>query len=287
MELALIALVGLVVGSFLNVVILRHMVERDVTGRSGCMTCGHTLQWFELIPVVSYLLQRGRCRACATPLSLQYPLVECATACVFLAVAVWGVPYGAHESVVEIVLYGATLTTHLAVWATLIVIFVYDLRTTYIPDIFSYTLASCAFVVYVLQYVATHTPHSLASTVSNPTELLIWFLAGPLLYAPFWALWKYSEGKWIGLGDGKLAWGMGWFLGLMGGASAIMFGVWIGAVVAIGVMGVQRARLFHCTIRNKAEQHLTLQSEIPFGPFLIIGTAIVYFTGATFVTLFL
>jgi prepilin signal peptidase PulO-like enzyme (type II secretory pathway) len=79
---------------------------------------------------------------------------------------------------------------------------------------------------------------------------------------------------------------MGWFLGLMGGASAIMFGVWIGAIVAIGIMGVQRLRVFHSQTKN-AEQNLTLQSEIPFGPFLIIGTAIVYFTGTTFVTLFL
>ena len=73
----------------------------------------------------------------------------------------------------------------------------------------------------------------------------------------------------MGLGDGKLALGIGWFLGIAGGISAVLLSFWIGAVVAVGVMGYQR--LFQ---RGK---RLTMKSEIPFGPFLILGLVIVFF----------
>ena len=85
MLVIMITILGLLVGSFLNVVILRlHAKKQFVKGRSECPNCKHKLVWAELIPVFSWLAQRGKCRNCKKPISVQYPLVEVATAVLFV-----------------------------------------------------------------------------------------------------------------------------------------------------------------------------------------------------------
>ena len=101
-------------------------------------------------------------------------------------------------------------------------------------------------------------------------------LAGPMLFFPFWALWFVSQGRWMGLGDGKLALGIGWFLGATLGGSAIMLAFWIGAAWALLHMAYQRLAAGFSGVK------LSMNSEIPFGPFLILGTIVVYFTGVNF-----
>ncbi|MFA4853534.1 MAG: prepilin peptidase, partial [Bacteroidales bacterium] len=79
-----IFLLGTIVGSFLNVVIFRFNTGRTITtGRSICMNCNRDLRWYELIPVLSFLIQSGKCRRCASKISHQYPLVEIVTGLVF------------------------------------------------------------------------------------------------------------------------------------------------------------------------------------------------------------
>jgi Bacterial Peptidase A24 N-terminal domain len=78
---------GLIVGSFFNVVIIRG--TGALIGRSACMSCGKTLAWYDMVPVVSWFLLRGRCRTCGSALSIQYPLVEGATAILFALVGLW------------------------------------------------------------------------------------------------------------------------------------------------------------------------------------------------------
>ena len=85
-------ILGLIIGSFLNVIILRMNTGRGIGGRSQCFSCNKTLAWYELIPVVSYIIQRGKCRSCRTRISLQYPLVELVTGIAFAGVA-WQVPF--------------------------------------------------------------------------------------------------------------------------------------------------------------------------------------------------
>jgi prepilin signal peptidase PulO-like enzyme (type II secretory pathway) len=97
------------------------------------------------------------------------------------------------------------------------------------------------------------------------------YLAPIIFYLPFYLLWKISNGTWIGLGDGKLVFGFGGFLGLVHGASAIILGFWVGAVIAIFIMLIDRLR--------KSDSNITMKTEIPFGPFLIAGFLIVYFLG--------
>ena len=81
-------ILGLCVGSFLNVVILRGGMEAS-RGRSACMSCAKTLAWYDMVPVASWVFLRGRCRACGSAISIQYPIVEAATAILFALYGWW------------------------------------------------------------------------------------------------------------------------------------------------------------------------------------------------------
>ncbi len=245
--------IGLAVGSFLNVVVLRHENDEKITGRSHCMSCGRQLTWKELFPLFSYLLQNGKCKWCGTKISLQYPLVEFTTSIVFVLVY-YQVLHGEVVTFFNIEI----LVLHLIIWSLFIVITVYDFHTKLIPDEFSYTLAFTAFITLFISDAGFINPG-------------IWrLLAGPILFLPFYILWKVSDGRWLGLGDGKLALGIGWFLGLSLGGTAILFSFWMGAGISLLIISWQKI-----ANKNKKDK-LTLKSEIPFGPFMVLGTSLVY-----------
>src|SRR3989344_4669887 len=119
---------GLIVGSFLNVVILRRGA-RALSGRSACMSCGRQLLWHDMVPFVSWLALRGRCRGCGSGISLQYPLVEAATAILFAAIGA-----APHLDIAHKIIF-------CIIAALLICITVYDLRHTIIPDGWAYSFA--------------------------------------------------------------------------------------------------------------------------------------------------
>lgn len=257
--LALAFILGTIIGSFLNVVIYRYNSGTSpLEGRSHCFSCGKVLQWYELVPLISFFLQKGRCSGCRVRLSWQYPVIEFLTGLIFVSIALLGKP-------IDHSLYLAV------VFSTLLVIAVYDIRHQIIPDGLALMFALLSFVWFVFQ-------------VGYPRAFdfpYVWtIIAGPMLFVPFWFLWWISSGKWIGLGDGKLALGMGWFLGATLGGSAVLLAFWIGALWALGLMGLQRV------LARYAPQYiglnLTMRSEIPFGPFLILALFIVYFTGINF-----
>lgn len=259
MEFLIISIVfifGAIIGSFLNVVIYRYNSGTSfLTGRSQCFSCGKTLSAHELIPIISFFVARGRCAGCKVRLSWQYPIVEALTGSIFVAV------FLLEKSTTETALL-------LTVFSTLLVIAVYDLRHQIIPDGLAafFAIVSIAWFFWVLP--------------GGPKEAFrfpyYWTLvAGPMLFFPFWALWFVSQGRWIGLGDGKLALGIGWFLGATLGGSAVMLAFWIGAAYALMIMGLQK-------ILHSTKSKLSMQSEIPFGPFLILAVFIVYFTKVNF-----
>jgi len=262
-------LLGTIVGSFLNVVVLRYEKgEQAVAGRSHCMACNKTLAWYELIPIFSYIFQLGKCRGCKAKLSIQYPLVELGTGILFVLILVHFSPYPytfpyAFTSSYPYPYPYPYLALHLAIWSLFMVITVYDSRTKLIPNRFSYTLAGLAFMSMFIEQ----------GNIVMPS--LSHILAGPALFLPFYTLWKVSDGRWIGLGDGKLALGIGWFLGLAEGGTAILFAFWIGAGVSVLVIFLQKL-MRQRTGGGSKESALTLKSEIPFGPYLVLGTLIVY-----------
>ena len=243
-------LLGACIGSFLNVVIYRYNTGMSINGRSQCFSCGRTLTWYDLIPILSWLWFRGKCRTCKSKISWQYPLVEICTALIFLAVFMFDG-------------LSVSLVFDLVIFSTLIVMTVYDIRHKIIPDglVAIFAIVGLLKMLAQIFFVSGH-------FVGVPISVLPWWdlLAGAIFFVPFYLLWLVSKGKWIGLGDGKLAIGIGTFLGFGLGLSAIMIGFWSGAI--FGLIGLFFAR-------NK----LTMKSELPFAPFLILGVLIVFFTG--------
>ncbi len=246
-----IFLLGSVIGSFLNVVIYRFNSGKTLGGRSICMSCNKTLSWYELVPVLSFIMQSGKCRKCRSIISYQYPLVEISTGIIFalLAFHFLNILFYSQKTYVFLLGYFALL------FSLLIVIAVYDMRHKIIPNKLSYIFAALTF----LSLFINHT--GLGHLFVTPSFGSL--IAGPLYAAPFALLWLGSKGKWMGLGDAKLILGIGWMLGLFATLTALTFSFWIGSVVSLLVMFVQSKKM-------------NLKTEIPFAPFLIIGTLIVF-----------
>src|SRR3989344_5419068 len=136
--LSLVFVVGASVGSFLNVVIDRVPAGKDIIGkRSSCDKCKKTLAWYDLIPIISWLLLKGKCRYCREPISPQYPIVEGTSALLFVFVASRFFPYNAGNSALTLSHY-LTLLHYLFSISVLIVIFVIDLKHQIIPNKISY-----------------------------------------------------------------------------------------------------------------------------------------------------
>ena len=241
-------LFGAIIGSFLNVVILRFRTGRGVMGRSGCFSCGKTLSPSELIPIVSFLWQKGRCLECRTRISLQYPIVE------FLMGSIVVVLFHIHmvsfSSIsLQVLLF---FILDIIIWGLLLAVLVYDMKHMIIPDLWSVTFSVLACIRIALSYIYGN--HSILSAI----------VGALVLSGFFFILWFISRGAWIGLGDSKLAFGMGLYLGFPVGLSAFAYAFWIGATVALLKMGYERV-IMHT-------QSVTMKSEVPFAPFLIIGT---------------
>lgn len=211
-------------------------------GRSRCMHCGHTLSALDLVPVISFLYLRGRCRYCHARLSLQYPLVEATAA------ALSGALYVAHPEPLLFALW-------LSVWMTLLFVVVYDLRHQIIPW-------SCTTLLVVLSLA-----HLAVAGQTSPASLL----AGPILAAPLFLISLISWGRWMGWGDGFLELSLGWLLGLSGGLTALMLGFWSGAVVGVFLLFVSKI------MRRKTVLQFSMRSEVPFAPFLVLGAFVVHF----------
>lgn len=252
------AILGLVIGSFLNVVILRHGA-RTVGGRSGCLSCGAQLRWYDMLPVVSWIALFGRCRMCGSRISMQYPLVESATAALFAIIG---------SAALSPVLQSVSLV----IVCLLVLISVYDLRHTIIPDEWSYAFAILSF--------AASAPFALSLGWSQGIAPLL--IAGPLCALPLFALWLISHGRWMGLGDAKLALGIGFLLGVRSGLVAIFFAFVIGAAISVCVLLPYSyikhlfARAGGITRLGGPRTRFTMKSEVPFGPFLIMSTLIIW-----------
>lgn len=236
-------LLGVISGSFLNALSFRFNTGVSVLrGRSFCMRCGHTLSALELIPLLSYAVLGGRCRWCRTKISIQYPLVEGVAGLLSLGV------------------YTVTGATPLffvgfVFWMLALFIVVYDVRHKVIPSVCS-MLLGCTSLVYI--YV---------SGALSPEALL----AGPILAAPFFLISLLSAGTWMGWGDGWLQLSFGWLLGLLAGFTAVMLGIWSGAIAGIFLV------LYSQAPWRRKGSGFTMKSELPFAPFLALGAAVVYF----------
>lgn len=258
---------GLIIGSFLNVVLFRYNTGRTIGGRSKCFSCTRTLGPIDLVPVLSYIAFRGRCRTCKSHVSAQYPAVEMLTGVLFAGVYALYAPL----LFINAPLFFFNIVVSLIVMSLLVLITVYDLKHKIIPDLFSYAFAGVTFIAMFVRI----DPSAFSLYLTTPE--LSHLFAGIILAFPFYFLWLVSRGRWMGLGDAKLALGIGWFLGLAKGGTAIIYGFWIGAVVSILLILVQK--IYTWKLHKQGSSSITMKSEIPFAPFLIAGLLIVYFFG--------
>ena len=251
-------LFGLGAGSFLNCLIYRFETGQSfLKGRSFCPYCHHLLSWQDLIPLLSFLILKGKCRYCQKKISWQYPLVEIATGILFVLILNYAFP--------NLLVTGYWLL----VTSFLIIIFVYDLKHFIIPDKIVYPAIA---TVLVYNLISDFYLNHLTIKPFNHSLFFSGISAATLASASFLAIVLISRGKWMGVGDIKLAFFMGLFLGFPNIIAALFLAFLIGAIIGLGLVIAGRK---------------TLKSEVPFGPFLVTGTFIALFWGDKIIDLYL
>lgn len=247
---------GTIIGSFLNVVILRLKKNKSILkDRSHCPECKKNLNWYELIPIISFLIQLGKCRKCHKKISWQYPLVEFFTGSLFLLALIYQAPFYGVSSIVFFIFL-------LIISCFLIILFVYDLRFYLVPDIIIFPAIILTFIFDIYLWLNAGTFSVFTSSIFAA------IIAGGF----FLVLVLISKEKWMGKGDIFIGILIGLILGLPQIFVALFLAFWIGAIFSIILMAIKKKNL---------------KSKIPFGPFLVLATIISIFWGQFLLSLYL
>jgi prepilin signal peptidase PulO-like enzyme (type II secretory pathway) len=213
--------------------------------RSHCLRCQHVLRWYDLVPLVSWLSTRGRCRYCHKPIGRFEPIIEIGTAVIFGVFSYsWLHLFGLQ--LVGLVL----LALWLAALTMLVILFAYDFKWFLLPDRVMFPLIGLSVIITGLMLKAVHTPSLSASLLSIGYSILI--LSGIYL-----ALWLVSKGRWVGFGDVKL--------GLVLG---ILLADWRAALLTLFLANLIGTLI---VLPGLIRGTLSRQTQIPFGPLLILG----------------
>jgi len=234
---------GALIGSFLNVCIYRWPAEQSVIRpRSHCAGCGSTIPWYDNIPIISWILLRGRCRRCGAPISVQYPIIELATALVWTAAAIrfgWSIE-GASSAIFLTILLGIALT---------------DAREMVIPDQFS--LGGTAIGLGL-------------AAAPGGMPFVAALIGAVASYAALWAIKWGAEKAFrkpaLGVGDIHMMAMVGAFLGVNGAILTILLGSILGLAIGVPLM-MRRSQL------------KSLSTYLPLGTFLAMGGAIAHAWG--------
>lgn len=231
----LVAIAGLAVGSFLNVCIFR-LPRRQSVVRPGsrCPGCGQALRWYHNVPVASWVMLGGRCAFCQRPISIRYPLVEAATAALFLL----------HLAVLG---WGPLLAVRLAFAAALVVLFVIDLEHRILPNVI--TLPGTVLGFAASLFVGPGWISSLAGIL----------LGGGLLWAVAEAYYRWRGVEGLGFGDVKM-------LGMIGAVLG-----WQQVLVTMLIASLAGSAVGLVLVRMRGR---TLQYALPFGTFLALGAIV-------------
>ncbi len=247
--LLVVGMAGLVFGSFLNVCIVRLPADESiVTPRSRCTACKTTIPWYDNIPVLSWVLLRGRCRNCKEPVSLLYPLVELTVGLLWVAAVWW---------------YGPTLTAiTAAIFGTMLVgIAVTDARTYLIPD--EYTLGGLGVGIILAAFGGI--PGVLRAAIGAAVGF-------GLLYAVAAGGERLFKKEAMGGGDIKMMAMVGAFLGWQGVPLTIFGGALLGTIVFLPVQGIR-------SLIAKRRGQTASELLVPFGVFLAVAAAVTFVFG--------
>ena len=247
-EAAIVTIVGLIVGSFLNVVI--HRVPRKqsiVTPASRCPHCGEPLRWHENVPVLSFVTLRGRCRSCRQRISWRYPLIEISTALLFIA----------HYFVLD---WGPLLAIRLMFTAAMVALFVIDLEHQLLPDVITLPgmVAGLAASLFL-------PPGFVAAVIGV-------FIGGGFLWLVGEAYFRYAGEEGMGGGDVKMLAMIGAFLGWKLTLLTLVLSSLTGSIAGLAVLALRRGGL---------------KSPLPFGTFLALSALVASIWGEQILTWYL
>jgi leader peptidase (prepilin peptidase)/N-methyltransferase len=270
MIVSVLVALGLLFGSFVNATVWRlheqaktkakKSSKRDLsimTGRSLCTHCGHQLSGWDLVPVVSYLALRGRCRYCRKPIE-DTPLAELLTPALFVVSYLWW-PFNLHGSP------GTAARALFVVWLAVLVCFVilalYDFKWFLLPDRVVFPVIGLAGVALLIRTVWLN---------QEGVALIQAFWGVVLIAGLFYGLHVVSKGRWIGFGDVKLGIALGLLVGGPFPALLLIFlASFLGSLAAIPLL-LQRKPV--------------ARARVPFGPFLILATVIVVLLGQAIIS---
>lgn len=236
---------GAIIGSFLSVVILRSMRDENwVKGRSECDECGHQIRWYDNIPLVSFLILRGKCRDCKAQIHPLHFLVELLTG-LLLVWWYWGGFLFFQLTQQPFVLLQPIFW--LLVAFILVIVFFTDVLYMIIPDeaVFVLTIITLLYRLMLVSF-----------GIMQPRDVILMLMSTIGAFCFLYALWYLTKGKGIGFGDVKLIIPLSLLLGWPKTLVAIFVAFLVGAVFGIVLLALKKAKL---------------KQAIPFGPFLIIG----------------
>ena len=250
-KIGVVFVLGLIFGSFANVVVDRGESKKSLNGRSRCDSCKKKLSWYDNVPLVSYLFLKGKCRQCGKDISWQYPAVEWLFGLGFIFIA-WRTNF----------IFGfldradiIDTTFYLAMGFVLLTILVWDLKHMIIPDGLVVGGLVLGGIYFGYQYLIS--PDFLMSVHTDLTRNV---LGGLLTSGFFYLMFRFSNGRWIGGGDVKLGALVGFLVGWNMVYFLLMIAYVIGAIPAVYLLITKKA---------------TVKTRIPFGPFLVISALIV------------
>ena len=259
----IIFIFGASIGSFLNVLIDRLPNDESINGRSHCDFCGKKLNWYDMFPVISFFVLKGKTRCCGKKLSWQYPLIEFITGFAFVLITNNRIPITKQLSMINLQITNVWILNNWSLFVTwllflgisscLIVIFISDLKYRLISD---YILL--ALFVFTLVFNLTTNFNEFQRISTN------FILSGLVVALPIFLIYFISRERAMGLGDVYLSAIMGFLLGWQAGFIALYIAFVTGAIFG----------LFIIIFKNKK-----LKSKIAFGPFLVIGTVVMLFWG--------
>jgi len=283
---------GLAVGSFLNVIIFRYqpgekIFDPKIIGGPGywdnhshCLNCKKKLQWYELIPIISFLIQKGKCRGCSVKLSFQYPLVEILTGLIFVFVPMsFALSLPLLHLPSSISLFIILSAIWIAIFFFFILLFAIDLKYFIIPDSINFILAVLGVILISVNNFYGKFSLTTGSFLKHYAAIFglrdsIWLnhLFAAVLGMLFFGLIIFlSRGRAMGGGDFKLASVLGLIFGWPDIFMVLCLSFVIGASISLILM-----------IKGKKK----IKDAVPFGPFLVIGASLVFFFGYQIINLY-
>src|SRR3989344_1131246 len=259
-----IFLFGTALGSFIAVINNRYNTGLPfLKGRSICFSCNTELKSRDLIPIFSFIFLKGKCRYCQSKIPKETFIIEILMGILTILAAF---KVGILGSNFKFIIFNFQLIFNfsilISIFATILLISIYDLKHFIIPD---------SFLIYFFIF-------SFLYIILNANSITHSFVAGLVLALPFLLIFLISKGTWFGFGDVKYILVLGFFLGLAQGLSAVILSFWIGATFALLALSLKKL-IPHINL-PLFKNNFTIKSEIPFGPFLSLGIIISFYLSA-------